>query len=416
MIDVKAIIVLDDISKDSIKSNVSTLISRGIYIVNSLSEITDQMLTDTHTVFIMEGLLQINDGLASLRLYKAMLNLEYIFLMQKSKWTPILRKLGKLYPTDIVNLNFEILQAALYDDRSLEYVSQDQISSDNLKLIDKICKNDNDYTANEVLLANTLKNVLDRERTYINTMEQATLLSEQLSTENAVLKRSNAAYLAEYTKMFAKATKLNAALSQYEIIFTKDIYTKVDLYTHSERPTIVYIKEYEWLAGLDKLIETLFNAVRIQGKRSVKVLRLFDSSSSRRLLTLPKYYHVIKSRYKMADVETSDFVCKTGDYVRILDGLLLNRTHLDVLIIVDSKDHNDTVLAGSHIIFNTCGRKSSLEAFHLNPSNTITNDDTELHWEDYDTGTMDKQESFIFLSNQPAIGTILQTIYQFGEV
>lgn len=412
----KAILVLDDISKEKIKSNVSVLISRGIFLVNSLSEITDTMLKETKTTFVMEGLLQQPDGFAELKFYKAVEGLQYVFLMQKNKWYRVISKLGRLYQTDIVNLNYDILQAASFDDRSLESVADESLIKDGVKTATEICSRDSEYGSEALTLSNALLSTIAREDALVEDLSTYQLLAEQLQCENEVLRRKNAAYLAEYTKMFDKATQLNSVLSQYEVIFTKDIYTKIDLYSHSERPAIIYLKEYEWLAGFDKLIETLYNAIRIQSKKSVKVLRLFDSSSSRRLLTLPKYYKVIKNQYKMTDIESNNFICKTGDYARILDSLLLNRMHLDVLLIVDCKDHNDTVLSGSHIIFNVCGRKSSLAPLHLSDKNTITNEDSDLHWEDYDTSEMTKNESFICLSSKPIVGIILQAVRQFEEV
>lgn len=412
----KAILILDDISKEKIKSNVSVLISRGIFLVNSLSEITDTMLKETKTTFVMEGLLQQPDGFAELKFYKAVEGLQYVFLMQKNKWYRVISKLGRLYQTDIVNLNYDILQAASFDDRSLESVADESLIKDGVKTATEICSRDSEYGSEALALSNALLSTIAREDALVEDLSTYQLLAEQLQCENEVLRRKNAAYLAEYTKMFDKATQLNSVLSQYEVIFTKDIYTKIDLYSHSERPAIIYLKEYEWLAGFDKLIETLYNAIRIQSKKSVKVLRLFDSSSSRRLLTLPKYYKVIKNQYKMTDIESNNFICKTGDYARILDSLLLNRMHLDVLLIVDCKDHNDTVLSGSHIIFNVCGRKSSLAPLHLSDKNTITNEDSDLHWEDYDTSEMTKNESFIYLSSKPIVGIILQAVRQFEEV
>ena len=413
----KAILVLDDNSKERIKSNISVLISKGIFLVNNLNEITDSMLSETKTTFILDGVFQEADGVASLRFSKAALHLDYIFLMQKSRWNSVIKTLGKLYQTEIVNLNYDILLAASYDDKSLETVSSTAPDYDAIKLARKICSEDTEYESNEKILANTLLSVLAREKQTIDRCDIAELQCEQLECENAILRKKNDAYLHEYTTMFSKATQLNAVLNQYEVIFTKDIYTKVDLYSHSERPAIIYIKEYEWLNGFDQLITTLFNTIRVQNKQSCKVLRLFDSSSSRRLLTLPKYYKIIKNRYKMTDVETNDFVCKTGDYVRILDALLLNRMHLDVLIIVDCKDHNDTVLSGTHLIFNACGRKSSLDSLRLSAENTITNDaDSKLHWEEYDTSTLGKHEAFISLSSKPVIGIILQSLHQFEGV
>lgn len=407
----KVILALDDISKEKIKSNISVLISRGVFIVSSLNEITDLMLSETRTVFILEGMFQQRDGIAALRVYKACLNLEYIFLMPKSKWDDLISGMGRLYATDIVNLSFDVIQAALFDDKALEAVDIES-DIDCCELAKKNCEDDScGYT--ERLLSNTLLSVLAREAEARRKLDALTLRCEQLNCECEILRNKNNNYMQEYTKMFSKAVQLNEALSQYEVIFTKDIYTKIDLYSHSERPSILYIKEFEELVGFDRLIETLYNAIRIQSRQSVKVLRLYDSSSSRKILTLPSYYTVIKNKYKMTDIECNDFVCKTGDYVRILDSLLLNRMHLDVLIVADCKDHNDTVLSGSYIIFNTCRRKSSLAPLKLSEKNTITNDNTDLHWEEYDTSSMDKKESFVILSNQPVIGVILQAIKRF---
>lgn len=410
----KAILVLDDISKERVKSNVSTLISRGIYLVSSLDEITEVMLTDTSTVIILEGMLKQAFGLESLRVYKECLNLEYIFLVQKTNWDPILKTIGRIYRTNIVNLSFEILQAAIYDDKAL--VADDELSDmDSVNLANKVIGSTNSTHA-ESVLANTLLSVLKREEETIRNLQTSILNCEQLHAENELLRQKNEKYLKEYTKMFDKAAQLNDVLSQYEMIFAKDIYTKIDLYSHSERPAIIYLKEFETLTGFDKLIETLYNAIRIQNKQSVKVLRLYDSSASRKVMTLPAYYTVIKNKYKMSDIDSNDFVCKTGDYTRILETLLLNRMHLDVLIIVDCKDHNDTVLSGSHIIFNVCGRQSSLEPLRLSSKNTITNDDTDLHWEDFNTSGMDRNQSFVYLSSRPVISTILQSVRQFEGI
>ena len=412
----RAILLLDDISRDKIKSNISVLLRNGISIVNTMDEITDSMLSATKTVFVLEGYLLQKASIASLRFYAATLNLEYIFLMQKQPWHFLLKDIGRVYNTDVSDLSMEILQAALYNDHALENEVVSTVEKETFALANQILNRREQYSATECKLANALLAVNDRESEIIYRNEQASLLCEPLIYENQSLKNRNQKYLEQYTDIFAKAIQLNSALAQYESIFTRDVYTKVDLNTHNDRPAIVYIKECEWLQGFDQLIETLYNAFRIQSKKSVKVLRLFDSSSSRRLQTLPKYYTVIKNRYKMSDMDTANFLVKTGDYYRILDNLLLNRLHLDVLIIIDSKDHSDTVLSGSYIIYNVCGRKSSLLPLHLSAQNTITNDDTPLHWENFVTSDLTSSEAFTFLSNQGVIGEILQSITQFEGV
>ena len=411
-----AILLLDDVSREKIKSNVSVLMRKGISIVNTLDEINDAMLSKTKTVFVLEGFLLQHANLAALRFHATVHGLEYIFLMKKPAWCFLLKGLGRVYNTDIADLTLEVLQAAIYDDRSLETEVDLTIEDGLLKTANDIVTHKSKHSMEECQLADALIAIHDRESSIIELNEQATLMCEQLTYENQSLHKKNAMYLSQYTDLFRRAIQLNSSLEQFESIFTRDIYTKVDLNSHNDRPSVVYIKECEWLRGLDAFIETLFNAFRIQEKKSVKVLRLLDSSSSRRLQTLPNYYKVIKSTYTMGEIEGADFVLKTGDYYRILDNLLLNRTHLDVLIIIDSKDHSDTVLSGSYSIYNVCGRKSSLESLHLSSKNTITNDDTELHWEDFDTSKMTAQEAFVYLTNQYAIGEILQSVKQFEGV
>ena len=91
---------------------------------------------------------------------------------------------------------------------------------------------------------------------------------------------------------------------------------------------------------------------------------------------------------------------------------------LDVLIIVDSKDFNDTILSGMTLQINLCRENSHAIAFGLNPVNTIVNYGAEEKrvWERYDLSKItDKNEQFVYLSSRPAIQGILGLCSTFEE-
>ena len=136
------------------------------------------------------------------------------------------------------------------------------------------------------------------------------------------------------------------------------------------------------------------------------------------MLTVPDHYKHLYNDYTMADVFANDYICKSGDYVRILDKILLNEMMLDVLIIVDSKDFNDIILSGMTLQINLCRENSHAVAFGLNPVNTIVNYGAEEKrvWERYDLSKItDKNEQFVYLSSRPAIQGILELCSTFEE-
>lgn len=416
----KAILLLDDNSKKIIKTNVADFSLHNILFVNNLGEITDEMLASTKTVIILEGFLRTSTGLSDLRLFQALEGLQYIFIGQNEQLIMQIKPIAYTFNADISTLNYETVDAALYQDKSLEVTDSSQID-ESREFAKLVCKSESDYDVRFVQLA---QNYLACEG-YIEytqrQFEEQKAANTQLSMNNARINEENEILTQSYVDMLNKAHILNKQLKDYEHILTQDIYTKLKLHNYPNKPQIIYLKEYEELNHLYSLIYTLFEVFRIQGKRSVKVLQLFDSVNSNRIKTVPDYYTVIENGYLLKDIVTNDFLCKIGDYTNILDSLLTNRSNLDVLIIVDCKSYNDTVIGGSFLQFNMCRNVKHLELFGLIPENSIINncedEETYLTWNHIDgyDDFEDNDKRFLFLSSQPIIQKMLELSQIFQE-
>ena len=415
----QAILLLDDNSKRIVKTNITDLSLHNILFVNNLGEITDDMISSTKNVIVLEGFLRGSTGLSDLRLYKALQELQYFYIGQDEVLIKEASSVAHVFHANIATLNYDIISAALYRDISLEEVNVDFVG-DSVAFARAICKNNNEFDkkfvelAQEFLAAESCITKLQKElKSEHKKVIRLEANNEKINNENEMLTGS-------YAEMLAKAHELNLNLQEYEHILTKDIYDKLKLHNYPNRPQIIYLKEYEELNHLYSLINTLFEVFRIQGKNSVKVLQLLDSTKCNRAKVLPEYFTLIENGYLLKDVITNDFICKIGDYSRILDTLLTNRASLDVLIIVDCKDYNDTVIGGSFLQFNMCRNVKHLENYGLIPENTIVNNsdnDLFLSWDHYVNYNdfEDNDEKFLFLSSQPIIQKILELSQIFQE-
>lgn len=412
-----AIIVLDDTSKKSVKTNISALSTRGFKFIESLDEINDESIVETRKVILLEGIMQQPGIMSDLEMYQSLFDLEYYYLGANANNFRVLEGMCSCFKCDISLLDFSTIQAALFKDRALENAE----AVDRTEIVEKakrILQEEKDCTVLEVDLANKVMADLDIQQTLQNKIQKLQKRNSVLETINAKAKADRETLMTGYMQILNEASKEQEMLKQYEAIFTSDVYTKLRLHDYVNRPLVMYFKEYEDFLNLDQLLETLVSAFRLQERKRVKVLRLFDSVTSRKLLTVPTYYTKIYNEYSLADVLSKDFICKTGDYQKILDKLLLNEIGLDVLIIVDSKDYNDIVLSGTPLQINLCREIEHLPVLHLNEVNTLVNtgdSNSKFYWGRYDTSGMGKEEKFVFLSSRPVIGNLLNLYRLFTE-
>ena len=217
-----------------------------------------------------------------------------------------------------------------------------------------------------------------------------------------------------YANLLKSAQRSNLSLEQYEMILTKDVYKKVSLLDYDRPPTVLYLKEYQELLHLDSFLWTLYTSIGKQMQKSVKVLKLFDSANSKRVMMESDKYYKLRNGFTASEVLCNDLLVKYGDYTQVLDLLFKNSIDLDILIIVDCKDHNDIVISGNYTLFNMCRNIKKLDVFKLSPNNTIVNNSakSDLSWNTYrELPKMKNQnDKLIYLSAKPVIQKILKLL------
>lgn len=416
----KAILLLDENSKKMIKTNIADFSLYNILFVNNLGEISASILQETKTVVVLEGFLRNGTGLSDLRLFKALEQLNYVIIGQDETLLEQAKSVGSIFQADITTLKHEIIEAALYNDMTLQEVPEDNVRNATVEFAKLILKNEADYDTKYVKLANEFLATANCISDLSRELKSEKKKNITLQANNVKVHTENEMLTTSYANMMKSAYEMNKSLKEYEHILTKDVYEKLKLHHYPNRPQIIYLKEYEELNYLHSLIYTLYEVFRIQGKQSVKVLQLFDSSNSRRLKVLPAYFKILENGYLLKDVIANDFICKIGDYRGVLEALLTNRANLDILIIVDCKCYNDTVLSGSYLQFNMCRNVKHLENYELISANTIVNNcpgDEYLSWDyvpQYDEFA-DNETRFLYLSSQPLITKVVELSQIFWE-
>lgn len=411
----KAIIVLDYHSKQLINRSISDFSKSGIIFVTALNEIDSSMLSITNTVIIFEGFFHIQNPIENLKVYKKLLNLDIIYIGNK---LDILSELNiKIFICDIGLLDYNTIQGALSNDKyysSNDNTTYEVFSEMSIYANDIIDSDDYD---------NSTRQLATSFLTLYNNLKKLKKENELLKEDNSIIKaktlileEENRKYLEGYTSLLKDAYKLNETLWQYEGILTKDIYSKLNVTNYPNRPYIVYLKEYQELYHQDTFIDTLFEIFHLQQQKSVKVLRLYDSRTIKSMYMLPEHYYRIGNSYYNKDIIINDFLAKSGDYEKILDLLLTNRSDLNVLIIVDCKSANDIVLTGPIMNINLCRKSEHLSIFNLSDKNTVCcTKDSYLEWGNYDLNGYDLDDKFLFLSSREVFKRILGLIDIFNS-
>lgn len=407
----RVLLLFDDASKKAVKTSISVLGTYGIKFIDSLDSIDDEVAEYSTKVVILEGYTTEPSFMSDLVLYKELFGLQYFFL-GSAKYFNALSSVAACYECNIAALDFELLQAAIYGDTS--QVAKDSPDYFEVQsLAEQIVAGVDQHSSEAVSVAKAYLATMD---VYKSVSQEKVSLQNHLKlleTENAKLNTENTKLLNGYKDVLVETQKLNASLQRYEQVITKDIYEKIRMHDYINRPKVVYLKEYEDFLNLNELLETLTSTLRLQTRKSVKVLRLFDSSTSRKILTLPGYYKILRNHYLIADVVNSDFLCKSGDYRRIFDKIFMNEAGLDILILVDSKNYDDVVLTGASVHINLCREGANRKKYGLDSANTIVNFDGEEDclWQyRYDTAKLNNSEKMIYLSSRPVIRKLLDSI------
>ena len=414
--DLNCIILIDEEVKSKMKINIGDLANYGAIIIDDIKLLTEDDLGRTNKVIIL-GHYKFN-GLDELKLFKEVLNLEYYLVTNDRILSELVKSFCNCFIMDYSCISSNMIYSILYNDSGemakykLEDV--DLLSEDDIyKILDKTSDEvTRDLCYNYIRLRKLLGEQLKKETSYTSDLRRLdsqilthiqdnTLLSETLENlVNKVLVQSN-------------------TLKSLEIAFTEDFYNNIQTSKFSNRPKVVYFKEYQEMVHENSFIKTLFHSIQNQGKLSCKVVRLHDSYDVLRIKNLEDRYHLVNNKFIESDVVKNDFILSYGNYKKLLEFLLTNKYTLDVLIIIDCKKFEkfyDVVVSGYDVInYNICRNKSFSDKLSLNPVNTIVNNDNSsiMSWNyypEYITSSDSELSKFLFLSSRPVIKNIYKNI------
>lgn len=411
----EVILLLDDESRKQIQVDLTELSMSGVTIINSFEELTSLGNIKIKKVIILNKFPMREGALNELKLYKAIYNFNYIYISSDKSYLQYMSTMADCYSMDIKYLNYEKISAILFDDRTIieKYeVPEHKLTSDMKKLADTLILSSNNddvkRLAKECLALQSSNDYL------CDTIVSLSKSSEKNEQKFLAQKQMTQTLVRSYANLLRSAQRSNLSLEQYEMILTKDVYKKISLLDYDNPPTVLYFKEYQELLHLNSFLWTLQTAIYKQMQKSVKILKLFDSSSSKRILMENPDYYRLKNGFTASEVLYNDLLIKYGDYTKVLDLLFRNSIDLDVLIIVDCKDHNDSILSGNQILFNMCRNSNKLGVFKLSSENTIVNNNpkSELSWNTYKEFPKMKNldDRLIYRSSKPVIQKILKLL------
>lgn len=409
------ILLLDDVSKKSVKLDRSVLNSTDILIVNNLLEITPEIAAQTNSVLILDEAFSRDEFIADLQLFKQLLNLNYIFLTNKEPDERIAQYFGAIYRCDTSVIDYALIQAAYYKDSSYNTKGSQQDSSEDYAK--SVLTEDTIVSTNERNLASDYLESLRREKFLQEKLQAKEDELNDLAITMAKLSEDNQRWANGCQTLMQRIVAHNKMLEKYEVVFSQDVYTKLNLYDYANKPMILYFKVYTEFIGEAMFIETLVDSLRFQYGKSVKVLQLFDGSGDRQIRLLPPYYSHVRNYYKISQIIENNYLCKSGDYFNLLDRLLNNKYGLDVLIILDKKDHDECILSGTYPQFNLCRLPQQAETLGLSPSATIVNKgiDGWHNWTPVSVAGLSKQERFVKLSSRKVIKFLVETLEKFAD-
>lgn len=388
-------------------------------VVTDLSEIVCKD-GENPPVIILEGFLRSRGGLASLHLYKSLLNLDYYFIGIDIQAIRDVQSLAKVFKYPISSLTYDLVEEIVNNRVSSVTEESTDSSAANLEFAESVIRDSNDEQVKSLAEDFIGKN---ESLNYLNTqLQEVQKTHNSLTYENNKLRLENKNLTSAYLDVMKRAASLNRSLADYQSIITQDLYKKIPIEGYESRPHILYFKEYEQLLHLSSFVQTLREAFCFQEGLATKVLFLFDSYSYNRVKVMPKYFSVLGYEFSQPEVLTNDFLCVKGNYERVFDILLRNQVRADVLLVFDCKLYEDVVLDGAFLPFNMCRNEDHLETFGLVGDNTIVNNSRKgarLSWDhlsDFDELGEDNSARFAYLSSQTVIEKILKVfrLYKNG--
>lgn len=410
----EVILLLDDESRKQIQVDLTELSMSGVVIINSFDELASMGNIKIKKFIILSKFPMQEGAINELKLYKSIYKFHYIYISADKEYLNYMSTLADCYAMDIRSLNYEKISAIIFNDITIieKYqVNDTKLTVESRRLAENLLNNSNEEVKK---LAKTSLALQSANDYLCSTLDTVKKISEKNERKYLSQKEISKTLVYSYANLLKSAQRSNLSLEQYEMILTKDVYKKVSLLDYDRPPTVLYLKEYQELLHLDSFLWTLYTSIGKQMQKSVKVLKLFDSANSKRVMMESDKYFKLRNGFTASEVLCNDLLVKYGDYTQVLDLLFKNSIDLDILIIVDCKNHNDIVISGNYTLFNMCRNVKKLDVFKLSPNNTIVNNSakSDLSWNTYrELPKMKNQnDKLIYLSAKPVIQKILKLL------
>lgn len=415
------LLLLDENSQRKLQTGVSEIVSHGAKVINSLEEITEDLLEDYTKVVILEDYILQENSISNVRLFKEIFGLDFIYIGSDDLWIAEMSTVAECHKMDITNLNYAQIFGAVMKDMGLieRYKLDDATLQDSANRLKESLLRQGTFSQASKEMYDSLVVLIDvlsdKDKTIKSLHEHLQIIEREnlTSTEqaDATYNELNRVMEAEYIR--------DKSLLQYEVILSQDVYRKVSLANFTKRPLVLYFKQFTKLNHFDKFILTIYNTLRLHKGLRCKALKLYGSTDAVELALQPNYVKVIRNSFKHSDIESNDFLAKYGDYTKILEIILNNKLEIDVLLVFDCKGNQDRVLNGCDLTFDICQNKSDAVALGLDTDLTIVNAGRKnpMGWtvDEKQLSYLNERDSINYLSAIPVIQNILSNIDSLME-
>jgi hypothetical protein len=377
-------------------------------IISILSEVA--RMPDIDAVVVFETfLLGDTSNFRVLELYHSLFGLKYIFVGQDETVIRIMSVLGDVHRVPYTSIDYGFIQTVVYGDVKNEQDTSISGLGAYLERTD-FTEADKEY----------IQKVLDLCDSCVDYSTRLIGESKHLRMNNEALKKRTRIILDSVKEQVLSADRAEVIIKQFETSYVKDVYSEVEG-TYTDKPFVLYLKEYQELVSMEFLLETLMSMFKMHLHLMPKVLRLGDSNSCRMLQRLPSYYHKIEDTFLQKEVLDNDFLVKTGNNTVLLNYILTNQEKLGVLIVLDCRDYFGKALSDNLIdqYFDVCRETHGIRAYNLDKYRCITNDlSTPLYWNVDEEKMMELSgvDRFMYLVNSDLVSKIYEIYKELNTV
>lgn len=389
-------------------------------IMSNALELNHDVLYKYDKIVVVQDFLDDPNAYAKLDIAKYVYSAQIFYLYENTKYVSLMEDIATCICVDYKKMREDFLVACLDGDKS--YTSKSVIEPTDIlgvNIAKDILETGNTQEAD--VLAREYLAILKRDETLednLKTLSETIIsLQDYVSSSDTIRQK----VISEYNQLILEVNKTNKQLSQFNVLLNKDIYTKVLTEKYKHCPIILYFKEFEELIHLESFINTLYDTFRLKLQKTVKVLKIADSTYSKRINAVnPRYVKLIENTFNEKELYTNDFILKTGNHLKVMDCLLKNAISYDILIVIDQKAHADVCVIGNKVLhFNMCRNIKNAPLYSLSAETTICNNTGHPWcWEhigDYNNLSRDTNKLFNKLSCLPVIENILSVYKTFLE-